>query len=67
MLVTLIGEQKIFSVRLPEKIAGKYWILDDEKPVNSNRILAVEADDKEERWIIKAAGQLRLYDLNGGE
>ena len=67
MLVTLIGEQKIFSVRLPEKIAGKYWILDDEKPVNSNRILAVEADDKEERWIIKAAGQLRLYDLNQKE
>ena len=35
MLVTLIGEQKIFSMHLPEKISGKYWMLDEEKPLNS--------------------------------
>lgn len=62
MLVTLIGEQKIFSVHLPEKIAGKYWIVDDEKFIGSNRILAVEADDGAERWVVKADRLLKLYD-----
>lgn len=67
MLVTLIGEQKIFSIHLPEKIAGKYWMLDDEKPMNSNRILAIEADDGGERWIIKADRLLKLYDEKQAE
>ena len=62
MLVTLIGEQKIYSVHLPEKIAGKYWILDDEKSMSSNRILAVEADSGSQRWIVKADRLLKLYD-----
>lgn len=64
MLVTLIGEQKIFSIHLPEKKAGKYWMLDDEKPMNSNRILAIEADDGGENWIVKADRQLKLCDEN---
>ena len=67
MLVTLIGEQKIFSIHLPEKIAGKYWMLDDEKTMNSKRILAIEADDGGERWIIKADRQLKLYDEKQAE
>lgn len=62
MLVTLVGEHRIFSIRLPEKVAGKYWMLDDEKTMNSNRILAIEADDGGERWIVKADRQLKLYD-----
>ena len=67
MLVTLIGEQKIFSLHLPEKIAGKYWMLDDEKPMNSNRILAIEADDGGERWVVKSDRQLKLYDERQAE
>ncbi len=62
MLITLIGEQKIFSFHLPEKIAGKYWILDDERDLYSRRILAIEAGDGGERWIVKADRHLRLYD-----
>lgn len=62
MLVTLIGEQKIFSIHLPERIAGKYWITDDEKAINSNKLLAIEADDTGDRWVVKAHRQLKLYD-----
>lgn len=62
MLVTLIGDQKIFSIHLPEKIAGKYWMLDDEKPLDSGRILAIEADKGGEKWVVKAGRQLKLYD-----
>lgn len=67
MLVTLIGGQKICSVHLPEKIAGKHWMLDDEKPMNSNRLLAIEADEAGERWIVKADKQLKLYDEKQAE
>lgn len=62
MLVTLINGQKIFSIRLPERKAGKYWMLDDEKNMNGNRILAIEAEDGEDCWIVKADRRIRLYD-----
>lgn len=64
MLVTLIDGQKIFNIHLPERKAGKYWILDDEKNINSNRILAIEADDREDCWVVRADRQIKLYDGN---
>ncbi|MCM1026240.1 MAG: type VII secretion protein EssC [Roseburia sp.] len=67
MLVTLIGEQKIFSVHLPERIAGRYWIEDDENSVGNGRILAIEADDTASRWIVKAGRQIKLYDERQAE
>lgn len=67
MLVTLIGEQKIFSVHLPERIAGRYWIEDDEKSMNNSRILAIEAEDAGDRWVIKAGRQLKLYNEKQAE
>lgn len=62
MLVTLVCEQKIFSLHLPEKIAGKYWILDEDKPMSLNRILSIEADNSGEKWIVRADRKRKLYD-----
>lgn len=67
MLVTLIGEQKIFSLHLPQKVAGRYWITDDESPMNSSRLLAIEADEGEEEWVVKSGRQIKLYDEKGVE
>ncbi|MCM1103362.1 MAG: type VII secretion protein EssC [Clostridium sp.] len=67
MLVTLIDGQRIFHVQLPEKIAGKYWIMDDEKTLGSSRILAIEADDEGKRWVVKASRRLRLYEETQGQ
>ncbi|MBD5532352.1 MAG: type VII secretion protein EssC [Lachnospiraceae bacterium] len=65
MLVTLIGEQKIFSIHLPEKAAGKHWILDDEKSMTNNRVLAIEADDARDGWVVKSDRHLKLYGEDG--
>ena len=62
MLVTLVCEQKIFSLHLPEKIAGKYWILDEDKPMSHNRILSIEAHDSEKKWIVRVDRKQKLYD-----
>ena len=62
MLVTLVCEQKIFSLHLPEKIAGKYWILDEDKPMSLNRILSIEADNSGKKWIVRADRKQKLYD-----
>lgn len=62
MLITLVCEEKIYSMALPEKIAGKYWIVDDEKPINNNKIFAVEANKTNDKWIVKADKKLKLYD-----
>lgn len=62
MLITLIDGQKIYSIRLPERKAGKYWMLDDEKSMNSNRILAIEADEGADCWTVKADRRITLYD-----
>ena len=64
MLVTLICEEKIFSIHLPEKIAGKYWILDDDRPMGNNGLLAVEADDANNCWVVRGSKKQKLYNEN---
>ena len=62
MLITLICNERIFTLRLPEKIAGKYWIEDETKP--NGRILAVEAIEARSAWVIKADKYLSFLDDN---
>lgn len=67
MLITLVCAEKIFSLALPEKISGKYWIVDDEKPTNNNHLFAVEANSTNDKWIVKADKKLKLYNENKRE
>ena len=60
MLLTLICTERIFSLRLPDRISGKYWI-ESESEANG-RILAVEAVEGEAVWVIKADKYLRFLD-----
>ena len=53
MLVTLICEKKMYSIHLPEKITGKYWITDEELPIKNQKILGIEADEEGGRWFIR--------------
>lgn len=61
MLATLVSEQRIFSVHLPERCAGKYWITDSDRPMNQNKLLSIEADETERRWKIKSGKGVRLF------
>lgn len=61
MLITLITEQRFFSIHLPEKCVGKYWIIDEELSVDMNHLVGIEADSTGNHWIIKGSKDLKLY------
>ncbi|MCQ2516518.1 MAG: type VII secretion protein EssC [Saccharofermentans sp.] len=60
MQLVLMNPQKLLSLELPEVISGKYWIVDRDKPINSNRVLSVEANDSGNNWIIKSDDYISL-------
>lgn len=67
MLVTLISEEKICSIRLPEKILGKYWLCDDTKSIFTNKILAIEADSLGNNWVLNSERKQKIYDEHNNE
>ena len=64
MLVTLVSQEKTFTLHLPEKCSGKYWITDEEKPLGKNRLLSIEADEVAKSWVIHAEKYVELLDSN---
>lgn len=66
MIVTLICEDRLFDVLLPEKVRGRFWMEDDrEESTSENRkIFAIEAVDG--KWQIRADKHLQLY-IKGNE
>ena len=61
MLITLICEEHLYSVFLPEKIRGKYWIEDFEKENKDpkRRLLSIEEQDR--HWCVRSTRKLQLY------
>lgn len=65
MLVTVVSEKKTVSLHLPERISGKYWIVDEgAENINAVRI-GIEADEEINRWIIASDRFLQLSDEAG--
>ena len=62
MQITLIRNDKIHSLRLPEKITGKYWIIDEDKPLSSNRLIGIEAGEDGKGWIAKSSKNITFFD-----
>lgn len=52
MIVNLIKNREMFSVTLPEKVKGQYWIFDVDDKGNTRQVISVEAYHGE--WIIKS-------------
>lgn len=61
MLVTLLSQDKLFGILLPEKVRGRYWIEDAElELVNPGRkILSIEGEDGV--WKIQAKKRIKLF------
>ncbi|MCD8151374.1 MAG: FHA domain-containing protein [Clostridiales bacterium] len=61
MLVTLICENRLYGVLLPEKVRGQYWLEDKEKEIQSSgrRLLGIEAENG--IWKITAGKKIKLY------
>ncbi len=62
MIVSLITEKKYISLNLPEKISGKYWIVDKDQPEGLQNIIAVEAGAEGNYWKIRASLDVQLFD-----
>lgn len=61
MLVTLICEDRLYGVLLPEKVRGQYWLEDKEKEIQhtGRRLLGIEAENGV--WKIAAGKKIKLY------
>ena len=64
MLITLICKERIFELRLPEKITGRYWITDDENRGGEKRLLAIEASSDGYLWMLRRQNRAIIYDEN---
>lgn len=52
MLVTLLNNDRFFTISLPDKVKGQYWIVDEDEKGNKINLLEVEAVDGE--WKLKS-------------
>ena len=60
MLVTLLFQNEMFSIRLPEKVRGQYWIKDTEAGIKAEKIAEIVAG--EQGWLIKSNKTFLLWD-----
>lgn len=52
MIVNLIKEKRMFSLTLPQKVKGQYWLNDFDQSGAFRQLVSIEAD--KERWYLKS-------------
>ena len=62
MLVTLMCEDKLYDVLLPEKIRGRYWIEDTDLEITDIKRKLVSIEGENSVWKIIAGRKLKLYE-----
>lgn len=63
MIVNLIKKEKMFSLCLPEKVKGKYWLEDCDKRGRNRRVISVEGAQGE--WVLKSNSLVSILDASG--
>lgn len=65
MLITLIAQDKIYDLLLPQKVRGQYWVVDNECESTDSRrnLIGVEAND--DVWKITPTRKLKLFLVDG--
>ncbi|MCM1307730.1 MAG: type VII secretion protein EssC [Butyrivibrio sp.] len=65
MIVTLFQMGKLYSIRLPENIKGRFWIINhDVKTISEKKIVGIEAVDG--KWVIKSDRKFKIMNLETG-
>ena len=62
MIIRLIKKTKIYNFSLPTKVAGNYWITDDDRSGNNRNLINVEAEDG--KWKIKSDFETKIMSGN---
>lgn len=59
MIVNLIKAKQMFSLTLPQKIKGQYWLTDTDNLGNPRRIVSIEAES--DNWVVKSNSTVKIY------
>lgn len=65
MIVTLISQQHIRSMTLPERISGRYWLADEEE--NGHLCRMLNAEGQQDGWVLHAGEPLALLGADDRE
>ena len=65
MIINLIKSARMFSLTLPQKIKGKYWVTDLDDDNNIRNLISIEAQD--DRWIVKSNKTASIVDPATGD
>ena len=60
MIVNLIKSRQMFSLTLPNKIKGQYWLTDTDTSGNPRELISIEALDGE--WVLKSNKKVSVLD-----
>lgn len=63
MLVSLIKDSQIFSMTLPFKVKGQYWITDLDSNGKARNLISIEAVN--ESWLVKSNKNVNVLDPDG--
>jgi DNA segregation ATPase FtsK/SpoIIIE, S-DNA-T family len=58
MIVTMLGKGRYISLTLPEKVAGKYWLTDNDN--KKKELISIEASNAE--WVLKSNRKYSIVD-----
>lgn len=63
MIVTLITKDRIYSISLPERVSGQYWLSDTDGQGHPRKVL--NAEGLEDAWVLQSGEFLTLLDETG--
>ena len=63
MIINLIKSRQMFSLSLPEKVKGQYWLTDLEDNGNSRNLVSIEAVGG--RWVVKSSKWVSVLGADG--
>ena len=63
MIVTLIKSTQMFSLTLPQRVKGQYWLTDLDEKGRQRQLASIEAID--EKWFLKENKMVKIFDAEG--
>ena len=65
MIVNLIKKDRMFSLTLPQKVKGQYWVADIDERGKKRKLISIEAIN--DKWVVKENKNIKLYSDSGNQ
>ena len=63
MIVNLLKKNQMYSLTLPSKVNGQFWLMDSDENNVSTRLISIEA--VEGAWVLKSNSKAKIIDAEG--